>query len=89
MHDSQYNDDEYASRRGWGHSSFADAVAYAQVTGAKKLLMFHHDPTHDDDVLEEMERGAERLWEVNGDRPKLAAAGMTIELTAAAVSVPS
>ena len=89
MHDSQYTDDEYASRRGWGHSSFADAVAYAQVTGAKKLLMFHHDPTHDDEALEEMERAAGRLWEANGQLPKLAAAGLTIELTAAAVSLPS
>jgi phosphoribosyl 1,2-cyclic phosphodiesterase len=89
MHDAQYTDNEYASRRGWGHSSYADAVAYAQVTGAKKLLMFHHDPTHDDDTLEEMERGAGRLWEANDDLPRLAASGMTIDLTAAAVSLPA
>ncbi len=89
MHDAQYTDEEYATRRGWGHSSFADAVAYAQVTGAKKLLMFHHDPTHDDATLEEMQRGAAQLWEASDDRPALAAAGMTIELTEASVSVPA
>jgi phosphoribosyl 1,2-cyclic phosphodiesterase len=89
MHDAQYTDDEYGSRRGWGHSSFADAVAYAQVTGTKKLLLFHHDPTHDDATLEEMQRGAQQLWEASDDRPALAAAGMTIELTEAAVSVPA
>jgi phosphoribosyl 1,2-cyclic phosphodiesterase len=89
MHDAQYDDEEYSSRRGWGHSSFADAVAYAQVTGAKKLLMFHHDPTHDDATLEEMQRGAAQLWEASDDRPALAAAGMQIELTEASVSVPA
>jgi phosphoribosyl 1,2-cyclic phosphodiesterase len=89
MHDAQYNDEEYSSRRGWGHSSFADAVAYAQVTGTKKLLMFHHDPTHDDATLEEMQRSAAQLWEASDDRPALAAAGMTIELTEASVSVPA
>jgi phosphoribosyl 1,2-cyclic phosphodiesterase len=88
MHDAQYTDEEYAERRGWGHSSFADAVAYAQVTRAKKLLLFHHDPTHDDAMLEEMQRGAASLWEASDDRPALAAAGMTIELTASKVSVP-
>ena len=89
MHDAQYTDDEYASRRGWGHSSYTDAVAYAQVTGAKKLLMFHHDPTHDDSTLEAMQRGAQQLWEASDDRPALAAAGMTIEFTEAVVSVPT
>jgi phosphoribosyl 1,2-cyclic phosphodiesterase len=89
MHDAQYTGDEYDTRRGWGHSSYADAVAYAQVTGAKKLLMFHHDPTHDDATLEEMQRGAARLWESSDDRPSLAASGMQIELTEAHVSVPA
>lgn len=80
MHDSQYTTQEYEARRGWGHSSYADAVAYAQVTGAKRLLLFHHDPTHDDDTLEDIERRARELWELNGSAPTLAAAGMTIDL---------
>lgn len=88
MHDAQYTDEEYSTRRGWGHSSYADAVAYAQVTGARKLLLFHHDPTHDDSTLEDMQLGAGRLWEASDDPPALAAAGMTIQLTDAAVSVP-
>lgn len=83
LHDSQYTDEEYESRRGWGHSSYADAVAYAQVTGAKSLVMFHHDPTHDDATLEELERGAGRLWGADGTKPRLAASGMTIDLTLA------
>jgi ribonuclease BN (tRNA processing enzyme) len=89
MHDSQYTPDEYASRRGWGHSSFTDAVAYAQVTGAKRLIMFHHDPAHSDMQLEDMEREARRLWGPSDGPPTLAAAEMSFELTAeAAVPAP-
>ena len=81
MHDAQYTPDEYSTKRGWGHSSFEDAVAYAKVTGAKQLLLFHHDPTHDDDTLEVMEQHARDLWGPDGTPPKLAATGMTLELT--------
>lgn len=88
LHDAQYTAEEYENRRGWGHSSFVDAIAYAKVTGARKLLMFHHDPTHDDDTLEAMEREAAALWE-GDDPPTLAAAGMSIDLQTAAERVPS
>jgi ribonuclease BN (tRNA processing enzyme) len=87
LHDSQYTAEEYESRRGWGHSSFSDAVAYAQITGAKQLVLFHHDPTHDDSMLEDMSRDAARLWEANDSPPVLAATGMQIDLTTAAASL--
>jgi phosphoribosyl 1,2-cyclic phosphodiesterase len=80
MHDSQYTAEEYAIQRGWGHSCFEDAVAYAKVTGAKKLLMFHHDPRHDDTTLEAMQRDAAIAWGPDGDPPTLAATGMSIDL---------
>jgi phosphoribosyl 1,2-cyclic phosphodiesterase len=54
LHDSQYNDAEYAERIGWGHSTPAHAVAFARVAGAKKLVAFHHDPNHDDRRLDQM-----------------------------------
>jgi phosphoribosyl 1,2-cyclic phosphodiesterase len=84
LHDCQYTPEEYSTRRGWGHSSYDDAVAYAQLTGAKKLLMFHHDPTHDDDTLEEIEQKAIDAWGPDGTPPSLAATGMTIDLTVGA-----
>ncbi len=87
LHDSQYTAEEYESRRGWGHSSFSDAVAYAQITGAKQLVLFHHDPTHDDSMLEDMSRDAARLWEANDSPPVLASTGMQIDLTTAAASL--
>ena len=51
IHDAQYTEDEYAERVGWGHSSISAAIAFAELVGARRLVAFHHDPTHDDDFL--------------------------------------
>jgi phosphoribosyl 1,2-cyclic phosphodiesterase len=49
LHDAQYFEEEYDGRLGWGHSSVEGAVAYADAVGARRLVLFHHDPTHSDD----------------------------------------
>ncbi|MCB9251900.1 MAG: MBL fold metallo-hydrolase [Flavobacteriales bacterium] len=54
IHDAQYKTSEYTSRVGWGHSSFADAVKFAELTKVKKMLLFHHDPLHTDETLKEL-----------------------------------
>lgn len=46
--DSQYFPDEYVSRRGWGHSTAVQAVEVAQEANVKRLILTHHDPSHDD-----------------------------------------
>lgn len=48
LHDAQYTVEEYSRKVGWGHSSMADALQYAKLTGVKKLLLTHHDPMHTD-----------------------------------------
>lgn len=53
-HDGQYTVEEYAPRRGWGHSNFNDALQFASVTGVKHLLIGHHDPSHSDSQLAQM-----------------------------------
>jgi ribonuclease BN (tRNA processing enzyme) len=35
-----------------------DAVAFAELTGARRLLLFHHDPWHDDGQVEQLVRDA-------------------------------
>jgi phosphoribosyl 1,2-cyclic phosphodiesterase len=52
LHDSQYDDAEYASRVGWGHSALSHALAFAQLCGVMRLMPFHYDPAHDDDFLD-------------------------------------
>jgi phosphoribosyl 1,2-cyclic phosphodiesterase len=48
VHDAQYSRDEYATRVGWGHSTFDAALELAQRAGVKRLAFFHHDPDHSD-----------------------------------------
>jgi phosphoribosyl 1,2-cyclic phosphodiesterase len=52
LHDSQYTEQEYGERVGWGHSSISDSVAFAKQAGVGKLLLFHHDPSHDDATMD-------------------------------------
>ncbi|MGH2704057.1 MAG: MBL fold metallo-hydrolase [Actinomycetota bacterium] len=80
IHDSQYTEDEYPKRIGWGHSSTAHVVGYAQRTGVKQLVMFHHDPLHGDAFLESNLERARDLWDDHGPAPVLAYEGMEIEL---------
>jgi phosphoribosyl 1,2-cyclic phosphodiesterase len=50
--DATYTDEEIADRRGWGHSTWKDAVRLAKAAGAKSLYLFHHDPSHTDSVMD-------------------------------------
>jgi phosphoribosyl 1,2-cyclic phosphodiesterase len=60
--DTQYDDAEYPTRMGWGHTSADDAVDLAIRAGAKHLFLFHHDPDHQDDkMLAMISRAEERV----------------------------
>ena len=54
VHDSQYTEEEYQSKVGWGHSTFEHAIASANRAGVKKLILFHHDPDRTDDQIDEL-----------------------------------
>ncbi len=56
--DSQYTDEEYKGKRGWGHSSISQVLQLAQDSTVKKLVLFHHEPAHDDKGLAAIERQA-------------------------------
>jgi ribonuclease BN (tRNA processing enzyme) len=56
VHDAQYTAEELRTHRGWGHSSFDQAMEVAEMAGVKHLAMTHHDPEHDDDFLLRMEK---------------------------------
>jgi len=56
IHEAQYTTEELASHKGWGHSSFEQAIEVAERSGAKQLIMTHHDPDHDDQFLREIEK---------------------------------
>ena len=56
VHDAQYTAEELQKRRGWGHSSFDQAMQVAEMAGVKRLALTHHDPDHDDEFLERIEK---------------------------------
>jgi phosphoribosyl 1,2-cyclic phosphodiesterase len=78
VHDAQFSEEEYSQRVGWGHSSSADAIAYGEAVGAERIVLFHHDPSHDDVWLDESEQRAQRLVASKGIVPTLAREGMAL-----------
>jgi len=54
LHDTQYSEEEYETRVGWGHSTVDQAVAFAAAVEAKAYAPFHYDPTHDDATRDAM-----------------------------------
>jgi phosphoribosyl 1,2-cyclic phosphodiesterase len=84
MHDAQFTESEYPAKVGWGHSSVAHAVTFAQVTGVERLLLFHHDPLHDEEQLDVVEARARELWGGLGTPPSLAVEGSDYVLGALA-----
>ncbi len=64
--DAQYTDAEYESHVGWGHGSVSSAASLALDAEVRRLLLFHHDPSHDDAKVDAMVDEARRLVRENG-----------------------
>lgn len=54
IHDAQYTPEEFATKCTWGHCTPDYAVWLAGESGARRLALFHHDPTHDDERMDEI-----------------------------------
>lgn len=53
IQDAQYTPQEYAPQRiGWGHSTYLHALHLAQQAQVKRLVLFHHDPSHSDEEID-------------------------------------
>jgi phosphoribosyl 1,2-cyclic phosphodiesterase len=83
LHDAQYSAEEYEARMGWGHSSVDDAVEFAETVDARRLVLFHHEPQHDDDELARLEKRACELCGDRYDQPLLAREGHVLPVTPA------
>jgi len=62
VYDSTYTEQEFPSRVGWGHSTWNEGVRLCRAAKAKKLVMFHHEPDHDDAFMEKLEAEARAEW---------------------------
>ncbi len=54
IYDAQYTPEEYETRKGWGHSTWVQAARMAQDANVKQLILFHHDPSHQDAAIDEI-----------------------------------
>jgi len=78
IYDAQYTPLEYASsKKGWGHSTWREAVNIATEAQVKQLVLFHHDPDHSDNFVESI------LGEAQKFHPNVVAAweGLEIDLS--------
>ena len=83
--DAQYTDAEYEKHMGWGHGSISSAVSLALDAKVHRLLLFHHDPGHDDTKVDAMIEDARRQIRDSGKELEVDAAreGEEISLPAA------
>jgi phosphoribosyl 1,2-cyclic phosphodiesterase len=79
IHDCQYTEAEYPDRAGFGHSSTQHVASFAEIAGAQRLILFHHDPNHTDQELELLCDRVRELW--HGGTVELAREGEVIDLT--------
>jgi ribonuclease BN (tRNA processing enzyme) len=82
FHDSQYTDEEYANRLGWGHSSVAHAAAFSRAAQVRRLAMFHHDPMRSDREIEELHDEVAAAVQGDQEPPLIAREGLEIGLGA-------
>lgn len=66
IYDAMYTDEEYhnpkSSKVGWGHSTWQEAVKMAEAAGVKRVVIFHHDPAHSDDFLDQVEEKVQTVF---------------------------
>lgn len=90
--DAQYTDEEYQSRKSWGHGSPSSAVALALDAEVHRLLLFHHDPSHNDEIVDTIVECARAIVAQSGKSLQVEAANEGAEIllgvkTPAAVKV--
>lgn len=61
IHDAQYTPEEYGPKKTWGHSTYDYAVQIASAAGVRRVALTHHDPSHDDQFVSDIERRARAL----------------------------
>jgi phosphoribosyl 1,2-cyclic phosphodiesterase len=89
IHDAQYTAAEYRAKIGWGHSSIEYAADVAMAAKAKKLALYHHDPTRADDAVDHLVSTARERVAAAGDDLSVvgAAEGSIIQLRCAANAI--
>ena len=62
VYDSTYTEEEFPQKIGWGHSTWNEGVRLCQAANVKRLVIFHHEPDHDDDFMDKLAAEAKETW---------------------------
>jgi CheY-like chemotaxis protein len=81
IHDAQYTPEEYPAKKNWGHSTYEYAVDLAGSSRVRQLVLTHHDPTHDDGFVEEIEKRSRGYAKQRGHRVEVCCAYEGLDLT--------
>ena len=63
IYDSTYTEEEFPERIGWGHSTWNEGVRLCKAANVKKLAIFHHEPEHTDEIMDEIARASKAEWD--------------------------
>lgn len=85
IHDAQYERAEFAVKADWGHCTIEYAVRVAEAAGAQRLALFHHDPSHTDDIVDRLVAEARDAVSTGGLEVFAAAEGVTVSLASVLV----
>lgn len=61
IYDSAFSEEEYMSKQGWGHSTWQEGVKLAKASATKLLIISHHEPSHDDKHMSQIEKAARNI----------------------------
>lgn len=78
--DAQYTEDEYAQRRGWGHSTYRQPLALARDAGVGRVCLTHHETTRTDADLDAVAEHLGREWRDSGVEFSLAGEGEIVSV---------
>ena len=62
IYDSTYTDEEFETYLSWGHSTWQEGVRLCRAAGVGTLVIFHHDPDHDDATMDRIADEAARAF---------------------------
>jgi ribonuclease BN (tRNA processing enzyme) len=81
IHDAMYTPDELEEHRGWGHSTYEEAVTLAHDAGVKKLVLFHHEPEHGDTEMDALLAAARKFAKTREGSLEVLAAQEGVKVT--------
>src|SRR6478736_5115101 len=82
IHDAQFTPEDFVKKSTWGHCTVEYAVHVAAEAGARRLALFHHDPSRDDAGVDRLLALAQELGRKAGLEEVMAASeGLAVSLT--------